>query len=65
MVIRIRRVSGHEEPASPPPKGTYRGFGTVRGEKKDRFHDRMYTIDGLEATLYELELELEKRATHQ
>lgn len=58
-VRRIRRVSGSPAVTQlPPQEGSYGGFGSVPGETLDRFHDRMYGIDALAATLYEFELEL-------
>jgi hypothetical protein len=64
MVTRIRRVSvdlENQELPAPPPAGTYRGFGTVRGETLDQFHDRMFDIDPLEAAMYEMEVALEQQ----
>ena len=62
MITRIRRVSGssQQQPAEPPPQGTYRGFGTVPGETLDEFHDRMFDLPPLEAMMYEMEVEFEQ-----
>jgi hypothetical protein len=58
-VRRIRRAPGITYTTQLPPKeGSYRGYGTVPGETLEEFHDRMFDIDPLEATMYEMEVAL-------
>ena len=64
-VVRIRRSTGGSLPQQDHvPEGEYRGFGTVRGETEDQFHDRMDCMfkigHGLEASLYEMEVAFQK-----
>ncbi|MCF7843718.1 hypothetical protein K9M47_02370 [Candidatus Gracilibacteria bacterium] len=59
-VIRVKSGEGfnkdllNDESSQP----TWRGFGSIRGETIDEFHDRMFEIPPLEAVLYEMEVAL-------
>lgn len=63
-VVRVRRVDVEQRDQVTPPAGTYRGFGTVRGETAEQFHDRMFDIDPFEAMCYEMELEFTRIGMH-
>ncbi len=64
-VVKVRRVmsAGHNETAAilqdESVQPMWRGFGSVRGETLDQFHDRMFDIPPLEAMIYEMDLSLE------
>lgn len=57
-VRRVRRVTDSKVQELPPQEGTYRGFGSVRGETLEDFHDRMFDLPPLEAMMYEMEVAL-------
>lgn len=54
-VRRIRKVSDEKSP-SIPQEYSYHGFGSVRGETIEQFHERMFDLPPLEAMLYEMEV---------
>ncbi len=60
-VTRIRSA-GHSETTTilqdESTQPMWRGFGSVRGETLDQFHDRMFEIPPLEAMIYEMEVAL-------
>lgn len=62
MVTSVKRIksAGFKEETSRQDcssENSWRGFGYVKGETLDQFHDRMFDLPPLEAIIYEMDVE--------